>query len=297
MEYSVLRSTEFSLLKSKQDFQIFTLQEIFARGYDGSNDLSTPHRVDVNCIFYYTSGSGVHSVDFDSYKVSAGSLAFVCKDQVQSLKVSDDCDAYVITFTEQFFYKCTQSSALFLDDPLFFHNVFKPVMHLDRTRSEDLGELVRHIYRDYQFETYGREELLSNYLSVLLLKIAICRFNHENMRVPFDVYQQFLKLKDLINGNLKDTKRSKTRNVSEYAKRMNISTKKLNEITQVVTNKPAKKFLDECVTIEAKRLLAVGDLSVKQVAYELGFEEATNFVKYFKRQTNATPADFYHSEY
>ena len=54
----------------------------------------------------------------------------------------------------------------------------------------------------------------------------------------------------------------------------------------------AKAFIASRISLEAKRLLVHTDLSVTLIAESLGFEEATNFIKFFKREAGCTPAEF-----
>ena len=66
----------------------------------------------------------------------------------------------------------------------------------------------------------------------------------------------------------------------------------LNRIVKAVTGNTAKAFIDSFVILEAKRHLAVSDISVKELTYVMGFDEPTNFVKYFKKHTGLSPVKF-----
>jgi transcriptional regulator GlxA family with amidase domain len=54
----------------------------------------------------------------------------------------------------------------------------------------------------------------------------------------------------------------------------------------------AKAFIAARIVLEAKRLLVHTDLSVATIAEKLGFHEATNFSKFFRREADSTPAEF-----
>ena len=53
-----------------------------------------------------------------------------------------------------------------------------------------------------------------------------------------------------------------------------------------------KKIIDDRIMLEAKRLLAHSSESVKEISYSLGFDEPTNFVKYFRKHHLSTPIEF-----
>ena len=73
-----------------------------------------------------------------------------------------------------------------------------------------------------------------------------------------------------------------------YASNLGITEKRLNIATSKILGKTVKQFIDERVMLEAKRLLIHSTESIKIIGYSLGFEEPTNFIKYFKNHYNGT---------
>ncbi len=80
--------------------------------------------------------------------------------------------------------------------------------------------------------------------------------------------------------------------VSEYADRLGYSTRTLNRLARQHTGLSAKELIDERVVLEAKRQLSHADASVSEIAEQLGFDDASNFSSYFRRQTSTTPGAF-----
>jgi AraC-like DNA-binding protein len=80
--------------------------------------------------------------------------------------------------------------------------------------------------------------------------------------------------------------------VSGYASVMSISERKLNKALTAVLGKTAKELIDERIILEAKRMLAHTNYSIKEIGFELGFDEPTNFIKYFRKQEGKTPVEF-----
>jgi cysteinyl-tRNA synthetase len=85
---------------------------------------------------------------------------------------------------------------------------------------------------------------------------------------------------------------SKTRDAKVYASELSISYKHLNEVCKQVVKVTAKSFINNYVILEAKRMLVSTSLSVKEIAFAIGFSEPTNFLKYFKKHTSLTPVEF-----
>ena len=92
---------------------------------------------------------------------------------------------------------------------------------------------------------------------------------------------------DLVDAGFRTEKK-----VSAYARRMGVPEKRLQAATAAAFGKSPKALIDERAALEAKRLLVYGGGSVKEIAFALGFEETTNFVKWFRKHAGTTPAGF-----
>jgi AraC-like DNA-binding protein len=80
--------------------------------------------------------------------------------------------------------------------------------------------------------------------------------------------------------------------VAPYAARLGCSERSLTRAAHLVTDRSAKAVLTERLVLEAKRLLAHTSLPVATIGDQLGFGEATNFVKFFRREAGLTPGAF-----
>ena len=80
--------------------------------------------------------------------------------------------------------------------------------------------------------------------------------------------------------------------MKEYAAMMKVSEWKLNQATTTTLDKAPKAMIDERVMLEAQRMMVYGSQSVKEIGFELGFDEPTNFIKYFRKHTGSTPLEF-----
>lgn len=83
-----------------------------------------------------------------------------------------------------------------------------------------------------------------------------------------------------------------TRSVAHYARAADVSPRRLGELLVDRVGKPTKQLIDERVVLGCKRRLVHANASVKELADELGFDEPTNLVKFFRRHTQTTPIAF-----
>ena len=80
--------------------------------------------------------------------------------------------------------------------------------------------------------------------------------------------------------------------VGDYAALLNISAGHLSEVVKIQSGKPAIKHIHERLTLEAQRLLCHTNNALKEIAFDLGFTDASYFNRFFKRETGVTPAEY-----
>jgi AraC-like DNA-binding protein len=131
-----------------------------------------------------------------------------------------------------------------------------------------------------------QSNIVASLFSILLLKL-----NNRNLTTlkytTNKGFETFEKFETLIEKEY-----HLSRNVTDYANQLQITYKHLNEICKRFTFKTAKEFIDDYVILEIKRKLCLTSLSIKEICFESGFDEPTNFLKYFKNITGETPLEF-----
>lgn len=84
----------------------------------------------------------------------------------------------------------------------------------------------------------------------------------------------------------------KFRTASEFAKQLNIHVNHLNRALKQTTGKTTSQVISDRILQEAKVLLKHTDLNISEIAYALGFSEATHFNSFFKKRMQVTPSTF-----
>ena len=80
--------------------------------------------------------------------------------------------------------------------------------------------------------------------------------------------------------------------VSEYADKLHITPGHLNSLVKTNTGKSAIDLIQEKRLMEAKRFLVHTNLSIKEIAYETGFDDPAYFSRFFKKWNKVTPLEF-----
>ncbi len=250
--------------------------------------LVTPHRTDFYHIFLFENCKPTHFVDFNPIKINPNSLLFIDKDRVHQFDQLTKYEGKVLIFTDNFF--CTASSdTQFLQSTILFNDlVDKPNIQV-KEQIKTFINICNLIDEELKSPTdSAKHNILKNHLHNFLLLA-----DREKRQQGFSEIKKSIDLdytllfKDLLENNF-----TKIKSVSSYAEKLNVSEKRLNKATSKVLDKSPKELIDERILLEAKRLLVHGNKSIKEIGFELGFDEPTNFIKYFRRHIDKTPMEF-----
>ena len=242
-----------------------------------------PHRAEFYQILRIESGESIHTVDFTPIKVIGGQMLFVAKNQVISFDVSSAYNGEIILFTDKFFIRCEHDSLFIKHLHLFNPFMGNILVHIN-------GQII-NLWKMMKDEFANRHDtfqsnLMRHYLSAFLIQ-AERQCDVDFVQVKNQDYQLALQFTDLVEQHFKSF-----RKVSDYVDMMHISAKPLSRSLQAITGKTPKQYIDDRILLEAKRLLIYNSDSIKEITFALGFDEPTNFSKFFREQTGLNPSDF-----
>jgi AraC-like DNA-binding protein len=84
----------------------------------------------------------------------------------------------------------------------------------------------------------------------------------------------------------------KLKNANEFATQLNVHTNTLNRALKETTGKTTTEWITERIIKETKALLQFSNWDIAEIGYSLGFEHSSNFIIFFKKQTDETPKSF-----
>lgn len=267
--------------------EIIQLEDIIRRQNDLRHDPEKPHQIEFYKLVFYTEGETEHLVDFVWYKAQKNTLFYLAKGQVNAYKFNEGVKGYVILFTEEYFREQLNNLPNDSVIRLFTSHTFSPKIQIPQT--SNATNYIKLLFDEFYKSTgiYNKKAIVDSLYTIIFSKIEELQKDQTLHLKESDKLELFLNFQMLLK---KDYKIS--RNADYFAERMKITYKHLNVICKEVINSTAKQFIDEFVVLEAKRKLVNSTIKSTELAYLLGFEEPTNFVKYFKKHTGLTPNEF-----
>ena len=268
-----------------QEFELVGIGQLYN---NHSSTLTTPHRAGFYHILSFQKGSPTHLVDFNPVKIKPYTILFLNKDTVQRFDKKGGFDGKAILFTDSFFCK-TEADIKYLRSSILFNDLFS-VSHIQISKT---ASLFAQLFQLMETELENEKDILQSDILKNLLHNFLLLSERERRKQNFTEIKKNADLDYvMLFKNLLESNYRKLKQVSNYAKKISITAKRLNQATSKILGKSPKQMIDERVMLEAKRLLAHTNESVKEIGYNLGFDEPTNFIKYFRKHSNSTPIEF-----
>ena len=269
----------------KLEFEIFDLTE---RIETYGNMMAEPHRAQFYHILWIEKGKGTHYIDFSPIQIQDNTILFIPMNSVNRYDIDGLYEGKAILFTDSFFCK-NQQDFRFLNSSMLFSDIYPITKFNISNNTSELRAFLNGMETEYLRKNDSEQySILHNMLHIFLLQSEReIRKQGTNVLKQSAELDNLLLFKELLEKNFR-----KEKLVKRYANELNISEKLLHKATTQLIDKTPKQVIDERILLETKRLLVHSNLSIKEIAYDLGFEEPTNFIKYFRKHTNMTPAEF-----
>ncbi len=233
-------------------------------------------------------GNGTLKADFSDHSFTADTLMSFSPYQPFMLTPEDDLTGIAIQFHPDFFciHKHHQEVAC---NGVLFNNIYQPPAVSVGDKEKKVFEmLVGQMKTEMQNAALAQYELLISYLKIFLITASRLKAGQQTeiknamagLKEPFILQS----LKEAIEKNYKEK-----HTAADYAAMLHITPKALAKITKTHLNKTLTSLISERIIIEAKRELYLTNKPVKQIAWELGYDDEYYFSRFFKTNTDVSP--------
>lgn len=234
---------------------------------------------------------GQQEYDFDE-----GFLTFMSPGQVLKIEVEDDEElkhsGWLLLIHPDFIWNTSLAKTIKKYE--FFNYAVNEALHLSVKEETIIQEILKNIRHEScsnldQFTQdiiISRIGVLLNYSERFYHRQFLTRkiTNHKIIDKMEDLLADYFNSDSLINRGLPT--------VHYLADRLNVSPNYLSGLLKTLTGQSTQQHIHNKLIEKAKEKLSTTNLSVSEIAYELGFEHMQSFSKLFKVKTNLSPSEF-----
>lgn len=265
--------------------EIFLFHFSAAEIFQFSSEASVPHRHDHYCCFFVENGHMDFMIDFQPVIINKQSMLISYPGQVHEVVKHQTCNGWVLAFDAKL---VNENAKLIIEESL----TKVALISLDDEENDwfkKLFELIHSVINTDK-QAMFQPQLIRSLLDSFIYQASILYQLQENTRIQekssrnIDITKKF---RQLLHQNFKTIKKP-----SEYAEKMNFSVSYLNDTVKAVTGFPLTYFIQQEVVNEAQRLLYYSEMSIKEIAYALGYDDDKYFIRLFGKSTGFSPATF-----
>jgi AraC family transcriptional activator of pobA len=242
------------------------------------------HRHDYFFILLIKSGSGEHMIDFVNYPIKNHSLFILRPGQIHQLKLEKDCTGFLMQFDAGFYVPESTSAK-----QRFRRVANKNYCSPEASRFEKQYAVLERIFKENTSQEEGFLDVIRANLEIFCMEVIRQSTGTGQKTTPELSYEQerLEEFQELLERHVSDHK-----SVIEYAEMLKLSVYQLNKITKSTLGKTVSELIHEQLVLESKRTLLGTFNQVKDVAYSMGFEDVSYFIRFFKKSTGFSPEAF-----
>lgn len=247
---------------------------------------STLHQLSFYEILFIEEGTGTFTLDENKICINPGTIIFTSPGQVRRWEIEQQVKGYALFFEKDFLHLFF-SDELFLYRFQYFHqyscptNILIPEMPFGKCQ-----ELIYQIEGEFKQLQNDSNHFIRALLYQLLVILNRYYAGVYNVQGDTYIHSDFYKFRSLLEKEFLNY-----RTVEAYTKMLKISSGFLNKICRQFSGFSAQQMIHHKMISEIKKQL-YQNKSTKEIAYEFGFSDPSNFNRFFKKLTGTTPLQY-----
>ncbi|WKL49245.1 AraC family transcriptional regulator [Flavobacterium pectinovorum] len=252
---------------------------------------SPPFRPNYFSFLFVKKGSGQYTIDDHDFTAEPGSIYFTNPSNYRTFEWNAIEEVYLICFDETFLKENVHQDVFNEFSFLLTETIQPKILNIEFYNQ--IEQLYLLIHKEYLGTSRYKYRTIGSLFVVLLIKIKEFFWEDYNPIYEGNRSSQIVKdFKRTLEQHYRDLSSGKTQvvfRVQDYANAQNLHPNYLSTVIKTKTGKPIATWIADKTISEAKSLLQNSTVSIKEIAYLLGFSEAAHFSNYFKKHTNTSP--------
>jgi len=246
-----------------------------------------PQRHNYYMIIWVKEGSGTHLIDLEKFEITNKTIYCLRPGQIHLFRPTENTDGYVISFNSEFLCLHENNFDLLLNTGLFNTFSHSPAFSVHEEMERELDHAALKMKQEFDNMFLLRSEILRVFLKIFLIHLTRQYENLSYKTTQSKNVELAKKFHSLLEKNF-----TKKKMVTDYAEELIVTPNYLNEIVKKVSGFPASHHIQQRIVLEAKRQAVYADLSMKEIAYDLGFDDIAHFSKFFKNVSGRSYTNF-----
>lgn len=234
---------------------------------------------------------GQQSFDFDE-----GIMFFMAPNQVFRIEKEMtniiDHSGWILLIHPDFLWNTSLATNIKGYD--FFHYAVHEALFLSEKEEDIVSNVIKNVQHEYHSNIDGYSQNIIISQIETLLNYSERFYQRQFITRKISNHKVLEKLEDLLIGYFDSGELAVKGlpSVKFVAEQLNVSPSYLSGLLKHLTGKSTQQHIQEKVIERAKERLSTTELSVAEIAYELGFEHPQSFNKLFKLKTKLSPLEF-----
>lgn len=260
-------------LHETSEFAPFSLLNLQGNITDSLQQYEQPVRQKQYLILWLKKGGGWLKLDSMRLDLQDNTAYCVSPNQVIQLTLTPEAEGFIMRFSAGFLMVTPNKV-----NPLYGNLFNHPSIPIQDTITIELKRIFTGMENEFASNSPLKTDILREYLKIVLMYLT-------GEGLPADEQGGLSTRAEIINRFFVLLQENFTvkKQVSEYARMMSISANYLNNIIKKGSGYSASYHIQQQIMKEARRQAIYTNKSMKEIAYDLGFEEYTHFSKFFKK--------------
>ncbi len=232
-------------------------------------------------MIWLTKGHFQIMFELETFEVSAGMILFLAPGQAFHVRSAIDLEGLVIRFPVGFMP--TELNSPYPNLTYCISRIFE----IDKLTATSIMHVIQCMRQELADSHSQKTEVLSGYIKIILIYLLRQRSLVHRPSFKADMTALARRFFDLLERRYHVSKK-----VKQYADELAVTPNYLNQIIKQETGMSASANIRKRLLLQAKRMALVEGVSMKAVAYKLGFEDTAHFSKFFKMGCGCNFTDY-----
>lgn len=256
--------------------------------FEGSGHFDHMQRNNYYSIILIETGTGSVRADFSTYNLEDHTVFAFSPYQPFLFAAATELKGTAIHFHPDFFCIHRHQDEIACNGVLF-NNIYQPpFLLLSETQEQQFYGVIDQIKIEMSQNVLAQYELLVAQLKMLLIYLSRIKVSQHAGAAEAVANSEKRALLHQLKEAIEQHFRTK-HTAGDYASLLHITPKTLAKLTKTHFNRTMTDLIAERIVIEAKRELYLTSKPVKQIAYELGYEDEYYFSRFFKTNADVSP--------